>query len=375
MSIDDLVDRVDRIQQGVRPIAFTVAVLKRFGEDRGSQYAALMSYYGFLSLLPLLLVLTTIAGLLLADNPELQDQVLNSVADRIPVVGTQIEQNVQGLRASGVVLVIGLLFAVFSGLGVVQVTQDALNVVWDVPRRHWPDLWHRYGRNLMVLGVLGGAVVAATVVATLSSAIELPAGADVALAVGNVVVNTVVILLAFKVLTKADLAWADLAVGALVGGVVLYVLQVVGAFYISRVVSRASDLYGTFAIVLGLVVWLNLNARVLLLAAEIDVVRHRKLWPRSISPRQLTEADHRAVEAVVAREALLDGQRIQVDFGDASAQDIAALVASGAGASTASSVEPPADDAAGGPPERGGPSEPGGAPAPSGATPSDGRDG
>ncbi|MCB1261498.1 MAG: YihY family inner membrane protein, partial [Acidimicrobiales bacterium] len=293
MSIDDLVDRVDRIQQGVRPIAFTVAVLKRFGEDRGSQYAALMSYYGFLSLLPLLLVLTTIAGLLLADNPELQDQVLNSVADRIPVVGTQIEQNVQGLRASGVVLVIGLLFAVFSGLGVVQVTQDALNVVWDVPRRHWPDLWHRYGRNLMVLGVLGGAVVAATVVATLSSAIELPAGADVALAVGNVVVNTVVILLAFKVLTKADLAWADLAVGALVGGVVLYVLQVVGAFYISRVVSRASDLYGTFAIVLGLVVWLNLNARVLLLAAEIDVVRHRKLWPRSISPRQLTEADHR----------------------------------------------------------------------------------
>ncbi|MEZ5136135.1 MAG: YhjD/YihY/BrkB family envelope integrity protein [Acidimicrobiales bacterium] len=89
-----------------------------------------MSYYGFLSLLPLLLVLTTIAGLLLADNPELQDQVLNSVADRIPVVGTQIEQNVQGLRASGVVLVIGLLFAVFSGLGVVQVTQDALNVVW-----------------------------------------------------------------------------------------------------------------------------------------------------------------------------------------------------------------------------------------------------
>ena len=59
-----LVRRVDRAQQGVRPLAFAVGVFKKFGDDRGGSLAALLTFYGFLSLFPLLLLLVTILGLL-----------------------------------------------------------------------------------------------------------------------------------------------------------------------------------------------------------------------------------------------------------------------------------------------------------------------
>lgn len=320
MSPDDVIDRLDLAQQRIRPVAFAVAVLKRFGEDRGSQSAALISYYGFLSLFPLLLALTTIAGIALEGNTTLQQQVLDSVANRIPVVGTQIEQNVQEVRGNGLVLAVGLVIAIVSGLGVVQAAQDALNVIWDVPRFHWPDLLHRYLRNIMVLGLLGLAVIAATGLAVAASVVDLPTIAQALLALGTVVVNTAVILLAFKVLIRERLAYRDLMIGAVVGGVALFVLQLVGGFYIDRVVTRATDLYGVFAVVIGLVVWLNLNARVLLLSAEIDVVRSRRLWPRSLSPRQLTDADRAALVAVAAREAMMDGQTISVAFEEAPLQ-------------------------------------------------------
>jgi hypothetical protein len=61
------------------------------------------------------------------------------------------------------------------------------------------------------------------------------------------------------------------------------VLQSAGGWYVDHAVNRASDTYGTFAVVIGLMSWFFLLAHLVLLAAEVNVVRARRLWPRSLT--------------------------------------------------------------------------------------------
>ncbi len=118
-------------------------------------------------------------------------------------------------------------------------------------------------------------------------------------------VNVAVLIVAYRVLTQATLGWTDLYTGSLVGGIGLWALQLIGATYVSHVVVGASDVYGAFAVVFGLLVWIALLARLTLLASEINVVRANRFWPRSLSHRSLTDADHRAVEQTARKEAFL----------------------------------------------------------------------
>ena len=95
-------------------------------------------------------------------------------------------------------------------------------------------------------------------------------------------------------LVHVEIGWRDLAPGGVVGGVVLWVLQLIGATYLTRVIVGASDVYGPFATMFGLLVWIALLARATLLASEINVVRARRLWPRSLRVTLPTDADRRA---------------------------------------------------------------------------------
>ena len=63
-------------------------MVKKFGEDRASSLAALIAYYAFVSLFPLLLAFVSILGFVLEDNPTLRADVLDSALARIPVLGT-----------------------------------------------------------------------------------------------------------------------------------------------------------------------------------------------------------------------------------------------------------------------------------------------
>src|SRR4051812_38365734 len=92
---------IDRWQREHAPAAFAVALAKKFADDRASSFAALLAYYAFFSLFPLLLVFVSVLGFVLEGNPEAQADVLDTALARIPVIGEQLRGDVQSLSGSG----------------------------------------------------------------------------------------------------------------------------------------------------------------------------------------------------------------------------------------------------------------------------------
>ena len=298
-----VLDRIDVLQQSHTLTAFPVGVWLRYREDRSFEYAALLSYYGVFSLFPLLLVLVTILGLVLVDNPEFRDRLLDSVFSQFPIVGNQLAEGTDSLEGSGVVLFIGILMTLWAGLGVVKVAQDAFNTMWGVPVTSRPTFVPKLLRSLGGLLVIGIGFVATAVVTGMTAyAPDVPGLARLAGVVLSIVTGAALLIAIFKVLTAAPVSFRSLVPGAIVGGVFLWILQLVGGFYMSRVIANASAVYGTFATVIGLMVWMALTAKLILLAAEVNVVVDKHLWPRSINGRNLTEADERSFSDVASRD-------------------------------------------------------------------------
>ena len=288
------VKRIDQLQRRHTALSLPIAVGKKFGEDRAGKLASLVAYYGFFSLFPLLLVLVTVLGYVLAGHPGLQDDLLDSALTQFPVIGDQIK--VQSLQGDVAALVIGSIGALWAGLGALQSMEDAMNEVWDVPIKDRPNFLMSRLRAALMLAVLGtgiGGVVALSALGTYSRKIGV-AGNIVSLALA-LALSAGVFLMAFKVLPNRRLPWRTLLPGALAAAVGFVALQLIGGFYVSRVVKGASESYGVFAVVIGLLSWMHLLAQVVLFCAEINVVRDQQLWPRSLAGDDLTEADERAL--------------------------------------------------------------------------------
>jgi len=300
-AAEKLLRRADRQHQRRAWIAFPYAVIKKFGDDQAGNLAALIAYYGFLSLFPLMLVLVTLLGMLLHNNPELQDAIQASALANFPVIGEEISNNVHSLRGSGLALGIGLALALWAGLGVVKVLQTAMNAVWNVPYRHRPNVWVSLLRAMLMLVVLGVITIASAAAGSLGATTDswLIGIAGIAI---SVMLNLIIFLLAFRILTTEDVTWGDVFPGAMVAALSWTVLQALGGYIVSHQLQGASDTYGTFAIVIGLLAWIYLGAQMTLLAAEVNVVRKRRLWPRAIAQPPLTEADERALRSYAEQE-------------------------------------------------------------------------
>jgi uncharacterized BrkB/YihY/UPF0761 family membrane protein len=193
--------------------------------------------------------------------------------------------------------------------------QKAMNSVWDVPIRDRPNALESRLRALITLVVFGFAMIATTLATSVSTAAQTiePFDALVA-AVVSVLLNTLIYLVAFKVLTDRPLGWRELLPRAVVGGAAFTVLQLVGGALVGRNVRGASDTYGTFAVVIGLLTWLYLLAQVSVAAAEVNVVAARRLWPRSLVADDLTDADHRALRQHAAVEERIAEENVAVDI-------------------------------------------------------------
>ena len=289
--------------------------MKKFGDDQAGNLAALIAYYGFLSLFPLMLVMVTLLGLLLRTNPELQGTIKTSALANFPVIGDDISGSIHSLRGSGLALATGIVVALWAGLGVMKVMQTAMNAVWNVPYRHRPNFFVSLLRAFMMLLVLG--------VITLASAAagSVGAGSDslllgVAGIASSVVLNLILFLLAFRILTTEDVTWGDVLPGAAVAAVAWTVLQAVGGYIVSHQLEGASDTYGAFATVIGLLAWIYLGAQMTLFAAEVNVVRKRRLWPRAIVQPPLTDADERALKGYAEQEERRPEEDVDVRIHD-----------------------------------------------------------
>ena len=306
---------VDRYQRRHIWVGFPYAVLKKFGEDKSGQLAALVAYYGFFSLFPLLLVLITLLAIVLRSNPELQNRVLDTAVSQFPIIGDQIRQNISGIARSGVALIIGLASALWAGLAGIKAMQNALDHIWDVPVRRHPPIWVQLLRGIVMLLVLGAFVFVATGLAGVGTE-----GESVSLIARlftfplSLFVNVIVFLLAFKLLTVAEIGWRDVLPGAVIAGLAWAGLQAIGNYYVGNQLKNASEMYGLFGLVIGLLSWLYLASQVTLLAAEVNVVRTRKLWPRSLGNKPETAADRRALAAHAEVEERVEGEEVGVRF-------------------------------------------------------------
>jgi YihY family inner membrane protein len=311
--IDDVLDRVDRIQQRRPALGFPFAVVKKFGDDHAGNLASLLALYGFLSMFLLLVVFVTILGFVLHGNTTLQHRLLHSVLGQFPVIGNQIK--VHSLSKSGVALVVGIVGTLYSGLGWIRAAENAMNDVWDVPRKRRPNFLSSMKRALLMLGALGLAIVAATALSGLATATSgFGVLAKICGVVAATALNVGVFLFVFKILTVAEVRWKDALPGAIVAGVVWEGLQLSGTYLVAHQVKNASPTYGIFALVIGLLWWLKMGAQVTLYAAEINVVRARHLWPRALRNPPGTDADEVTLRREAKQEERVDRQTVDVRF-------------------------------------------------------------
>jgi len=310
----ELLKKVDRWQQRHRAPAFVVGVVKKYGDDRGSQLAALVTYYGFLAMFPLLLVFVTVLGYVAHDDPGLRHDLLNSALADFPIVGQELRRNVGALGGNGVALVIGLVALVWGSLGVAQIAQHAMAQVWNVPGARRPGFVPRLVRSLLVLAVLALAIVGTAALTTVTTLVPGGSAVPILSTLLVVVLNVGLYWLAFRVMTPGEVASRDLVTGAIVGGVAWTALQAIGSLLVARQLRHTSELYGTFGVVLGLLFFLYLAAQIMVYAAEVNVVKARHLVPRSLAPPPLTEADEQVLTDVAETEQRRPEQTVDVSF-------------------------------------------------------------
>jgi YihY family inner membrane protein len=314
--VERVVRKADAAQQRHTPLAFIFGVIKKYGDDNGGVLVANLTYTGFVSLFPLLLVLTTVLGLVAAVDPGFRQAAINAVAGQVPLIGHELTGNVHQLRKSSVIgLIVGVAALIWGSTGLAQAGLFTMEQVWNLPGPARPGYLPRLGRAMLFIVLLGGGVVATTLLASLSSYGNRPLSlVAFALAV-EAAVNAGLYFAAFRVLTPKGVPSWDLVPGAVVAGILWTALQVAGAVLVHHYL-HSDSVYGVFATVLGLVAWLYLAAEVTVYSAEINVVLARRLWPRTMVQPPLTEADRASLTLQALQNQRRVEQRVEVTFVD-----------------------------------------------------------
>jgi YihY family inner membrane protein len=318
VSLTDKLNALDRRQQRTPGVRFVAAVYKKFTDDQAGQLAALISYYAFVSIFPLLLVFVTVLGFVLEGHPEDREKIVHGTLGQFPILSEQLTK-LHALNGSALALVVGIVGALLAGMGITSAAQNAFNRIWHVPFKDRPNFIFTRLRSLAVLAILGTLTIISTTAAGFvgSSSHSAPAVlAGVALAF---VVNLALFMSAFSLLTAADVSWRDYLPGVIVAAILWQLLQHLGGYYVDHSLKHTQPLYGTFALVLGLLAWLYLGSQLVIFAAEINVVRKRKLWPRSFFSEPLLDADRRALTSSAETEERVQQENVEVSFDDQAA--------------------------------------------------------
>jgi membrane protein len=316
----DISTRADRFQRRHHWAAFPLAVSYKYFDDYGGYLAALIAYYAFVSLFPLLLLLSTTLGFFLANDPHLQRQVLDSALSQFPVVGEQLSDP-RHIGGGALGLVIGILGSLYGGLGAAQAMQYAMNTVWTVPRNVRPNPFWARGRSLLMVATGGLALLATTTLSAVAGGAGGSLGTLLRILVlaASVVLNTVAFVLTFRISTARELSTRDVARGAVTAALVWQLLQGFGVVYVSHVVKGASAVNGVFAIVLGMIAFLYVTAVVVVVCAEVNVVHVEGLHPRALLTPftdnvSLTRGDRRAYSTQAEAQRMKGFQDVDVTF-------------------------------------------------------------
>jgi membrane protein len=280
-----IIGKVDGWQQRHRWPAFTYAVIKKYGEDESGYQAALLTYYGFLSLFPFLLVVTTLAGVVAGNHPVQQQDIIRSITNYFPVLGGQLSNHIHTLHKNGLALVLGLVFMLYGARGVANAFRRSVQNIWQVPKPQRLG-FPRTVLNSMAIILVGGLGFLA---ASVSTGFAATAGQGPAFRLLSVAVNLFILFWVFTFLLNACLPRhvpvKDTTSGALAAAIGLVLLQVLGGYLLKTELKRLDALYSYFAVALGLLFWIYLQAQLMHYAITISAVRAQHLWPRSINEK------------------------------------------------------------------------------------------
>lgn len=318
-------ERFDAYQRRHRWLGFPIAVFYKFVDDQGVYLAALITYYGFLSLFPLLLLLASTVGFLLQNSPNWRDRILNSALDQFPIIRDVLEDP-QGLQGGTAAVVVGALIAVYGALGVAQATQNAMNAAWAVPRNRRPNPIRVRLRSVLLILTAGITVFSTTVLSAVVSSSqaygsELSSGIRTAAIVAAVLLNTAIAVVAFRVATARPLRKRDVLPGAITAALWWQALQLFGTAYVENVFQGASTTYGVFSLVFGLLASLLLASLGLVMCVELNVVLAKGLYPRALltvftDDVDLTEADKQAYADLAQAQRLKGFEQVTVSYDD-----------------------------------------------------------
>jgi YihY family inner membrane protein len=314
--VEKVIRKVDAGQKRFTPTAFVFGVIKKYGDDNGGVLASNLAYSAFVSIFPLLLILTTILGLVASVNPSVRTQVLHAVSGQVPAIGDTLTGSVKVLKRSSIIgLIIGFVGLVWGATGLAQAGLFTMEQVWNLPGPARPGFVPRLGRAMLFIGLLGGGLIVTTALASLNTYLLKGFWSVVGAEVSAAAFNAGMYIGAFRTLTPKGVPTRRLLPGAITGGILWTVLQVLGTWLVHHYL-HSDSVYGVFGIVLGLLAWIYLAVQVTVYAAEINVVLARRLWPRSIVQPPLTEADRASMALQALQNQRRPEQHIEVTFDD-----------------------------------------------------------
>jgi len=280
--IKKFIRKLDAWQQRRWWTAVAYAVIKKYGQDETGYHAALLTYYGFLSLFPLLLVVTTLASLAASSHPAWQRDIISGVTDYFPVLGGPLAEHVSTLNKNGLALVVGILFTLYGARGVANVFRRGVQNIWRVPAKLRPAFPQTVFSSLSIIIIGGLGFIIASVAASLAAA----AGHGPAFRLLSGAINLFILFWLFTFLLNACLPSQvprkDVRSGALAAAIGLIILQGLGGHLLRTELQHLDTLYSYFAIALGLLFWIYLQAQILYLSVTLAAVRAQRLWPRTI---------------------------------------------------------------------------------------------
>jgi membrane protein len=303
------VQKVDEAQTRSTPVAVAIATFKKFSDDRSSNLAAMVAFWGFFSIFPLFIVLVTCLAWFLPASDKAS--VLGHVAKMLPLLDPA---TVSGLGGSWWVLIVGLLTALWSGTAVVRTLQFAFDSVWEVPYHQRSGLVQQTLRSLWVLSTIGLGLVLTTLLSGLivssANGIHLGALGRVGGYVLAAVLDFGIFVAAFRLLTPRVERGRDVLPGALLAGVAFFVLQELSALIVSHYLQNAQSTYGHFATVITILWWFYIQSSITLLGAQLNVVLKNNFYPRSLVDAPRTPADRRVLEAYAGERTYYPEQRV-----------------------------------------------------------------
>jgi YihY family inner membrane protein len=275
-------DRFDRFQQAHPIIGFPVAVIKKYSDDKGGYQAALLTYYGFLSLFPAILISITLVRWLLQNDSQLKQRIVTSITNYFPLIGPDLQENLHGFSKTGLPLLVGIAILIYGLRGAADVYRHTVNNIWHVPEKDRSGFWPALGRSSMIVAIAAGGFFASAIFTSYATA----ARHDIWLRLVLLLCSAAIIFTGFVWATRIALnrkaRRRQLWLGAASTTVGLILLQNAGKYLLSHELRNLNNLYGAFAAILGFFFLIYIQSQIIVYSMEITSVWALKKWPRKL---------------------------------------------------------------------------------------------